>query len=152
MTDSVEAPLSGAADFQISNTVRRFRRNYLIRSPALAVPAYCLWCYVRSKVHEMCPVNTDEWKQRIQVWVQDSRYPKEMKQVVMIFSSLLKECIERHGGHLQCHIQTVKININPYPTAFPYGNGMVLHFYQQQESSTTKTVHKVINKGLKTYV
>ena len=31
--------------------------------------------------------------------------------------------------------------INPYPTAFPYGNGMVLHFYQQQESSTTKTVH-----------
>ena len=42
--------------------------------------------------------------------------------------------------------------INPYPTAFPYGNGMVLHFYQQQESSTKKTVHKVINKGLKTYV
>ena len=41
---------------------------------------------------------------------------------------------------------------NPYPTAFPYGNGMVLHFYQQQESSMTKTVHKVINKGLKAYV
>ena len=41
---------------------------------------------------------------------------------------------------------------NPYPMAFPYGNGMVLHFYQQQESSTTKTVHKVINKGLKAYV
>ena len=41
---------------------------------------------------------------------------------------------------------------NPYPTAFPYGNGMVLHFTQQQESSTTKTVHRVINKGLKTYV
>ena len=44
------------------------------------------------------------------------------------------------------------MHYNPYPTAFPYGNGMVLHFYQQQESSTTKTVHKVINKGLKTYV
>ena len=42
--------------------------------------------------------------------------------------------------------------INPYPTAFPYGNGMVLNFYQQQESSTTKTVHRVINKRLKTYV
>ena len=42
--------------------------------------------------------------------------------------------------------------VNPYPMAFPYGNGMVLHFYQQQESSTTKTVHKVINKGLKAYV
>ena len=42
--------------------------------------------------------------------------------------------------------------INPYRTAFPYGNGMFLHFYQQQEISTTKTVHKVINKRLKTYV
>ena len=40
----------------------------------------------------------------------------------------------------------------PYPTVFPYGNGMVLHFYQQHESRTTKTVHKVINKGLKAYV
>ena len=48
-------------------------------------------------------------------------------------------------------LQDLLTNI-PYPTAFPYGNGMVLHFYQQQESSTTKTVHKVINKGLKTYV
>ena len=50
--------------------------------------------------------------------------------------------------------QAVNFNShNPYPTAFPYGNGMVLHFYQQQESSTTKTVHnKVINKGLKAYV
>ena len=48
--------------------------------------------------------------------------------------------------------KSIRTSINPYPTAFPYGNGMVLHFYQQQESSTTKTVHKVINKGLKTYV
>ena len=48
--------------------------------------------------------------------------------------------------------QTAINPFNPYPTAFPYGNGMVLHFYQQQESSTTKTVHKVINKRLKTYV
>ena len=50
------------------------------------------------------------------------------------------------------HSRLCDVDINPYPTAFPYGNGMVLHFYQQQESSTTKTVHKVINKGLKTYV
>ena len=49
-------------------------------------------------------------------------------------------------------IKVFQIIYNPYPTAFPYGNGMVLHFYQQQESSTTKTVHKVINKGLKAYV
>ena len=50
------------------------------------------------------------------------------------------------------HVRETLPDINPYPTAFPYGNGMVLHFYQQQESSTTKTVHKVINKGLKAYV
>ena len=49
-------------------------------------------------------------------------------------------------------LKSLYIYDNPYPTAFPYGNGMVLHFYQQQESSMTKTVHKVINKGLKTYV
>ena len=56
---------------------------------------------------------------------------------------------------VEMHGQVQKMldrDIIPYPTAFPYGNGMVLHFYQQQESSTTKTVHKVINKGLKTYV
>ena len=50
------------------------------------------------------------------------------------------------------NITSIFLNFNPYPTAFPYGSGMVLHFYQQQESSTTKTVHKVINKGLKAYV
>ena len=49
-------------------------------------------------------------------------------------------------------LKRLRPEVNPYPTAFPYGNGMVLHFYQQQESSTTKTVHKVINKRLKTYV
>ena len=53
---------------------------------------------------------------------------------------------------LECAATVIYLRINPYPTAFPYGNGMVLHFYQQQESSTTKTAHKVINKGLKTYV
>jgi len=50
------------------------------------------------------------------------------------------------------NLSAVQDVFNPYPTAFPYGNGMVLHFYQQQESSTTKTVHKIINKGLKAYV
>ena len=64
-----------------------------------------------------------------------------------------------HHAHFQLRQQTILYtpllhteNINPYPTAFLYGNGTVLHFYQQQESSTTKTVHKVINRGLKTYV
>ena len=56
------------------------------------------------------------------------------------------------GEVVTCDVYISRNRLNPYPTAFPYGNGMVLHFYQQQESSTTKTVHKVINKGLKTYV
>ena len=66
------------------------------------------------------------------------------------FISILETCIwdyEKRNYDCKC-----LLHFNPYPTAFPYGNGMVLHFYQQQESSTTKTVHKVINKGLKTYV
>ena len=60
--------------------------------------------------------------------------------------------MERDHWEYLAIYRRIIFNINPYPTAFPYGNGMVLHFYQQQESSTTKTVHKVINKGLKTYV
>ena len=70
----------------------------------------------------------------------------------ILFNFLPQECQPgtlRPSAIYEVHCTT---NINPYPTAFPYGNGMVLHFYQQQESSTTKTVHKVINKGLKTYV
>ena len=60
----------------------------------------------------------------------------------------------RYGTYRGCCSKRdgARTSINPYPTAFPYGNGMVLHFYQQQESSTTKTVHKIINKGLKAYV
>jgi hypothetical protein len=61
---------------------------------------------------------------------------------------LEQDWLERFGYQFQIP----HLGINPYPTAFPYGNGMVLHFYQQQKSSTTKTVHKVINKGLKAYV
>ena len=72
----------------------------------------------------------------------------------MLYKEIFALCSEIHAKHINalCGQNTEFLNVNPYPTAFPYGNGMVLHFYQQQESSTTKTVHKVINKGLKTYV
>ena len=56
------------------------------------------------------------------------------------------------SGALSPHGSSRSSSVIPYPTAFPYGNGMVLHFYQQQDSSTTKTVHRVINRGLKAYV
>jgi len=75
--------------------------------------------------------------------------------VILSFSIFVNKVfllLERHAtlvGRFR-HFRKAYDN-NPYPTAFPYGNGMVLHFYQQQESSTTKTVHKLINKGLKTY-
>ena len=78
------------------------------------------------------------------------------------YSALLHVCekiSETRGDHLVpterdviSHLEMSLTCINLYPTAFPYGNGMVLHFYQQQDSSTTKTVHKIINKGLKAYV
>ena len=83
-----------------------------------------------------------------------------MWQYSLIVSKPKQENLSSGGCHLnsKCRLRDlggcllVVVQINPYPTAFPYGNGMVLHFYHQQESSTTKTVHKVINKGLKTYV
>ena len=72
---------------------------------------------------------------------------------VVVFSALFRSYWTlRIFVEFVCIVKILRLSINPYPTAFPYGNGMVLHFYQQQESSTTKTVHKVINKGLKTYV
>ena len=65
----------------------------------------------------------------------------------------LCQTVVLHSPHMDIPLSSLILGpFNPYPTAFPSGNGMVLHFYQQQESSTTKTVHKVINKGLKTYV
>ena len=80
--------------------------------------------------------------------------PPQLARLMWSHSSNQRTCNVTHV----CDPTKVKVKVkacrpdNPYPTAFPYGNGMVLHFYQQQESSTTKTVHKVINKGLKAYV
>ena len=93
------------------------------------------------------------------IMLQDHKLPGWYHVVWQVVTNSMHELtyqITQH--HPQHHILiftalwTSNPNINPYPTAFPYGNGMVLHFYQQQESSTTKTVHKVINKGLKAYV
>ena len=75
-----------------------------------------------------------------------------LKQYLLHILIYLYTCSGFPGRFCNKTPSSVFSTINPYPTAFPYGNGMVLHFYQQQESSTTKTVHKVINKGLKTYV
>ena len=83
------------------------------------------------------------------------------RNLLLVVSLLRQSCIIiyniqsmfQYCAHiLNQHLVSCLFLFNPYPTAFPYGNGMVLHFYQQQESSTTKTVHKVINKGLKSYV
>ena len=71
--------------------------------------------------------------------------PKMAQNFATLSSCQLMVVLSRYS------VQLTSNNI-PYPTVFPYGNGMVLHFYQQQESSTTKTVHRVINKALKAYV
>ena len=47
------------------------------------------------------------------------------------------------------NFRRVNACLNSYPTAFPYGNGMVLHFYQQQESSTPKLYTKSLTRDLK---
>ena len=95
----------------------------------------CLWYCVYSRDYKIIFRSYNASKYRASSWA-GRNYCTQ-------FQSLLF-CTMWNISHQHC--------INPYPTAFPYGNGMVLHFYQQQESSTTKTVHKVINKRLKTYV
>ena len=71
--------------------------------------------------------------------------------ISIVMSVFLSIIMKKLGSH-RTDFHELRYLINPYPTAFLYGKGTVLHFYQQQESSTTKTVHKVINKGFKTYV
>ena len=39
--------------------------------------------------------------------------------------------------------------INPYPTAFPYGNGMVLHFYSNKRAARPKLYTKSLTRDLK---
>ena len=66
---------------------------------------------------------------------------------VPVYSKSFKNTVTTSQKTFRFHFKDQLIN--PYPTAFPYGNGMVLHFYQQQESSTTKTVHKSLTRDLK---
>ena len=100
----------------------------------LSWPRAVCWMPLASVLPSLCRLKSFLWKVNVKV---------RMGVVFMVHSIVI--CIKRKSFRLQRRV-------NPYPTAFPYGNGMVLHFYQQQQSSTTKTVHKVINKGLKTYV
>jgi hypothetical protein len=68
--------------------------------PDLSVPDYFLWVYVKSKVYETYPANTDDLKQQLLECIQG--IPKEMLQCVMTACPLrLQECNEWHGGHLQ---------------------------------------------------
>ena len=70
------------------------------RLPDHAVPDYFLWGYVKSKVHETCPANIADLKQRILECIQGN--PKEVLQHAMTaFPSWLQECIEWHGSHIQ---------------------------------------------------
>ena len=84
----------------------------------------------------------------------NTEYYVKHDSVLLHLREISRRSVRGHPPYLTFLISLfpLKNYINPYPTAFPYGNGMVLHFYQQQESSTAKTVHKVINKRLKTYV
>ena len=112
----------------------------------------CVWC---QGVHHLQFCYTG-WVQMIVtndlllLWSSEVRYGIQICSYLMWFvqkSDSSASCLSIWMLHL-AHL----LHNNPYPTAFPYGNGIVLHFYQQQESSMTKTVHKVINKRLKTYV
>ena len=82
----------------------------------------------------------------------ENRYIPLLKKITLLHSCKYTVFTQNKPLLIDDGREGIKSTVNPYPMAFPYGNGMVLHFYQQQESSTTKTVHRVINKGLKMYV
>ena len=88
---------------------------------------------------------------RLDCWLDGPGFESRLEQEIFLLSETPRPALVSNQPPCSEYWSCSR-SINPYPTAFPYGNGMVLHFYQQQESSTTKTVHKVINKGLKTYV
>ena len=147
-----------------SITVRRYT-NELVTIFQLTL--YCivwhetrgwLWMTYQSKMPKSVPgllqySKNEAWQVAVEKGAQRGLRIRQISDCVTV-ASLRRSCwsfsisILEYSATLYFATQC----INPYPTVFPYGNGMVLHFYQQQESSTTKTVHKVINKGLKAYV
>jgi len=55
----------------------------------------------------------------------------------------------------ECNISNAcvtKLRINPYPTAFHTGTVWFYTSTSNKRAARPKTVHKVISKGLKTYV
>ena len=147
-------------------TFERTLYNLLFEQKVVAAPIYfhvfCLFefleeAFIGNKIIVICINNNNAVNANNYRRLQDLTSFFKISMVGEIISS---KCIDNLGTRPQKRSPVLTYNqsallkfiINPYPTAFPYGNGMVLHFYQQQESSTTKTVHKVINKRLKAYV
>ena len=125
-----------------------------------------LYIYPKQLFHNILIIKvTIRWRYSLLLRMHTSTSTKSLHSCVEFFFNICNFQLELYNpknvsqgtynepGYVHILITTSSdISFNPYPMAFPYRNGMVLHFYQQQESSTTKTVHKVINKGLKTYV
>ena len=113
---------------------------------------WCNWQAASGVVPKSHQKRDHHWKYDLAQRAYEEGY-RTGRNAVRVFKIEDKNTCRKYTESTDVAYLTHPINqLNPYPTAFPYGNGMVLHFYQQQESSTTKTVHKVINKGLKTYV
>ena len=94
---SVKAMLSVQAGFQISNTFMCSWHTWTASSPALAVPHYLLWSYIKSMAYKIHPANTDDLQQGILECFQG--IPHEMLQCVMIpFLSWLQKCNEWHSS------------------------------------------------------
>ena len=138
VTEMAYVPLHDVPCFHFHDKVHKHVLTLQEPTPhwGIAKPCHCKWGWRKDEVQGLsvlagCSITTTARRKLISLlYCQTSYVP-------------LSQIFEKSPLNNQ---------VNPYPTAFPYGNGMVLHFYQQQESSTTKTVHKVINKGLKTYV
>ena len=99
-------------------------------------------------------MNIREINQKAEVPIGRNNTPieklKHMKSLFNIGVTFLK--LPTYSKKIQKRAFLLKQINYPLSYSVPVRERMVLHFYQQQESSTTKTVHKVINRGLKAYV
>ena len=101
------------ARFQISNTFRCSWHTWPTRSPALAVPHYLLWSFIKSMAYKIHPANTDDLQQIILECFQG--IPHEMLQSLSY--PLYHDCRSVMSDtvvSIKYHIQTVMINMNSH--------------------------------------
>ena len=115
---------------------RPFRRKTKSGFCACAI-IFQLAYTARTRVHSLCPSQPSAlWIREVTLTLDACNHSSTLHppQVPMALHDLNTMWIPVREIH--CSLSNSERWINPYPTAFPYGNGMVLHFYQHDQNCT----------------